>query len=150
MFRCAVGNKNMFCGTTIKQGGDKFYLGTKDHCHPGTPGQHIVTNVVRQMKVKAADKLFEPAGHIVDDVLVHNIDGVPVPSLPQQRSLVRTDNRLRQKDRPKEPTDIDFDLRYEAIPEGKYKIKQNKKFTFDFPLFHIGFVLHGMLIFEVI
>ena len=77
----------MFCGTTIKQVGDKFYLGTKDHCHPGTPGQHVVTNVVtnvvRQMQVKAADKRFEPAGHIVDDVLVHNIDDVPVATATQ-------------------------------------------------------------------
>ena len=87
------------------------------------------------MKLKAADQLFEPAGHIVDDVLVHNIDDVPVPFLPQPqpRTQVRTVNRFRQKDRPKEP--VWGHMRYEAIPEGKYKIKQNKKSHLIFPYF---------------
>ena len=61
--------------------------------------------------------MFKPASAIVDEVFLDNIDDRPCPSLPKPANLARAANRLRQCQRPNDPTDLEFVLQ-EHIPAG--------------------------------
>ena len=87
----------MFCGTTVKQFGDKFVQGSRDHCHPGLPGEHISAQIRSQVKQKAQARVFQPARQIVDEVLICNVDNIPYASLPNPRNLTRLANRSRKR-----------------------------------------------------
>ena len=109
----------MFCGTIVKQVGDSFCLSNKDHCHSGTPGQLAVTTVTSQVKRAALDQPFKPASHIVSGVLVNNVTDVPASSLPKASSLARTADRVRQRQLPQDPVDLNFVLLHDAVPQSK-------------------------------
>lgn len=49
---------------------------------------------------------------------MEEISNAPCPGLPQPDYLARQANRLRQKLRPDDPKDLDFDLEEEHIPTG--------------------------------
>ena len=70
------------------------------------------------VKQKATEDLFKPASAIVDEVFLDNIDDRPCPSLPKPANVVRAANRLRQRQRPNDPTDLEFVLQEEHIPAG--------------------------------
>ena len=80
-----------------------------------------MARVTAQVKRRAGADLFAPASHVVDEVLINNINDATVPSLPKPSSLARTANRTRKKQRPKDPTDLDFIIEHHTIPEGKYE-----------------------------
>lgn len=62
--------------------------------------------------------MFKPAGTIVDAVLLeHQADEVLCPSLPKPVNLRRQANRVRQKTRPADPSDLNFDIENDHIPE---------------------------------
>ena len=70
------------------------------------------------VKQKATEDLFKPASAIVDEVFLDNIDDRPCPSLPKPANLARAANRLRQRQRPNDPTNLEFVLQEEHIPGG--------------------------------
>ncbi|XP_071806979.1 uncharacterized protein [Asterias amurensis] len=76
---CCIRNKLMFCGLIVRQVGQQFTLGIKDHCHSGKPGQLTLATLVTQVREKAADQLFAPASQIVDQALIDNITDAPIP-----------------------------------------------------------------------
>ena len=70
------------------------------------------------VKQKATEDLFKPASAIVDDVLLDNVDDHPCPRLPKPANLARAVNRLRQRQRPNDPTNLEFVLQEEHILAG--------------------------------
>ena len=51
-------------------------------------------------------------------VFLDEIDDRPCPSLPKPANLARATNRLRQRLRPTDPTELGFVLQEEHIPAG--------------------------------
>jgi len=51
-------------------------------------------------------------------VINSKLKNAPCPALPAQENLSRAANRLRQKLRPEEPKDIDFNLEERNLPDG--------------------------------
>ncbi|KAH3774011.1 hypothetical protein DPMN_175382 [Dreissena polymorpha] len=55
--------------------------------------------------------MFESAGSIVEKILREEADDrLPEASRPDYTNLLRNCNRRRQRQRPKDPTDMDFEV----------------------------------------
>ena len=61
---------------------------------------------------------YQPAGMIVQEVLLEQLDSPLCPGMPKVANLVRQANRRRQKSRPVEPKDLEFELNPEHILRG--------------------------------
>ncbi|XP_076047284.1 uncharacterized protein LOC143028802 [Oratosquilla oratoria] len=87
------------------------------------------------MKTKAKDNVFKPATAIVTEVLLENIGSAPCPTLPKADNLTRATNRFRQKNRPKDPKDLEFELQNDHIPveflKGDVKVKDRRHLIFS-------------------
>lgn len=53
----------------------------------------------------------------MDEVLLEELPDAPCPSLPKPEYIARAANRLRQRLRPKDPTDLEFELDDSHIPD---------------------------------
>ena len=63
------------------------------------------------MKEVAVAHVFEPAHVIVDQLLEEGADPrEPEASRPAYQNLLRNCNRIRQKQRPEDPKDMDFEV----------------------------------------
>ena len=51
-------------------------------------------------------------------VLLNELDDGPCTALPKPEFIARAANRLRQKLRPDDPNNLDFDLDEDSVPEG--------------------------------
>ena len=62
------------------------------------------------------------------------LNEAPCPALPQPAHITRAANRLRQKLRPKDPTEIDLELEEGCIPAGFFqadvKVKERRHLIF--------------------
>ena len=61
--------------------------------------------------------IFKPATAIVNEVLLEELTDEPCPSLPKPINLVKAANHLRQRHRPSDPVDLEFELQTEHIPD---------------------------------
>lgn len=61
---------------------------------------------------------FRSAGAIADEVLVAHLTDAPCPAVPKVSNLVRQANRKRQKTRPQDPTDLEFEVDQRHIPDS--------------------------------
>ena len=118
-WQCSVRPKDHPWRATVKQkNNDLFEWNTCSHNHPGEPGAITAAKISVSVKQKATEDLFKPASAIVDEVFLDSIDDRPCPSLPKPANLARAANRLRQRQRPNDPTDLEFVLQEEHIPAG--------------------------------
>ncbi|CAH3114419.1 unnamed protein product, partial [Pocillopora meandrina] len=69
----------------------------------------------------AVEDVFRPAPAIVDEVLLEKLTDAPCPALPKLEFIVRQANRLCQRLRPKEPTELDFSLEENHLPNAFMK-----------------------------
>ena len=70
------------------------------------------------MKSKAVADYFKSAGAIADEVLVAHITDAPCSAIPKVCNLARQANRKRQKTRPNDPTNLEFEIDTRHIPEN--------------------------------
>ena len=61
---------------------------------------------------------FQSAAAIADEVLLEHVTDAPCPAIPRVCNLTRQANRRRQKDRPNNPVDLDFEVNLRHIPDG--------------------------------
>ena len=54
----------------------------------------------------------------MEEVLLEDLKDVPCPCLPKPENIARVANRHRQRLRPQDPTDLNFDVEEEHIPDG--------------------------------
>ena len=65
---------------------------------------------------------FRSAGAIAEEVLVAHVTDAPCSAIPKVSNLARQANRKRQKSRPKDPTDLEFEIEYIQMWEYREKI----------------------------
>ena len=62
-----------------------------------------------EIKIRAAADMFKEASTIVDNVVQEIGDpALPPGSRPKTANLIRQANRVRERKRPKQPSDLDF------------------------------------------
>ena len=123
-WRCCVRNKQVTCPATVTQTSrpcrpSTFAVGSKSHVHQSIPGISVVAKVRAQVKDEAVRNVFEPASNVVDRVLVDvdvNVDA-PMPSLPTITNLARAANYHRRRNKPQDPSDLEFVLQKDHIPK---------------------------------
>lgn len=81
-------------------------------------GAALTARITAKTKKEAVANLFKPASAIVNEVLMEELTEEPCPSLPKPVNLAKAANHLRQRLRPADPIDLDFDLQTEHIPEN--------------------------------
>ena len=85
-------------------------LGPKPHNHPGQVGAGLAARIIAKTKKEAVTNLFKPASAIVNEVLMEALTDDPCPSLPKPVNLAKAANHLRQRLRPADPLDLEFEL----------------------------------------
>lgn len=126
-WRCSVRGKANHCSVVVKQTGDRFFsTGTVSHTHPARPGIRTAIEIKAQCKSKGKVNVFESASNIVSSVNNELCDpSLPEAARPNHNTLIRTLNRARASCRPKDPSDLSFelDLGYleETIPEEFFR-----------------------------
>ena len=78
----------------------------------------LAAKITARAKKDALDDLFKPAMVIVNQVLMEEMTDTPCPSLPKPLNLAKAANYLRQRLRPSDPTDLNFEIDSNHIPEG--------------------------------
>ena len=78
----------------------------------------LAAKIMARAKKEALDDLFKPAMAIVNQVLMEEMTDAPCPSLPKPLNLAKAANYLRQQLRPSDPTDLNFEVDSNHIPEG--------------------------------
>ncbi|XP_064636946.1 uncharacterized protein LOC135493499 [Lineus longissimus] len=109
----------------VTQKGDQFIVGRKAHNHQAQPGAAVVSKITASMKEKAAENVYKSASAIVTEVLLEHVNSGPCPSLPKMSCLTRATNRFRQKNRPQDPTDLEFELQEDRVAENFFKADIN-------------------------
>lgn len=116
---CCVRNKTMWCKASVQQKGAQFTSGSQPHIHPAQLGAATATRVKTAVKKAAINEIFTSAAEIVNKVMLE--EGVatstqPMPALGKPDYLARAANRHRQKSRPEEPSNLDFELNEDHVP----------------------------------
>ena len=66
--------------------------------------------------------------------MLDELTAAPFPALPKPANVARAANRLRQKLRPEQPKDLDFELVEECLPPGFFQadltVKQRRHLIF--------------------
>ena len=70
---------------------------------------------------------------IVNQVLMEEMTDAPCPSLPKPLNLAKAANYLRQRLRPSDPTDLNFEIESNHIPEGFMRGDIKVQLNLDYP-----------------
>ena len=113
LWECTTRWKGMRCDASVKQIGDHFTRGPREHCHPPEKGNSLRTKISMAAKKAALEDLFKPAATITQSLLTDHRDD---DFLPKPENLIRTTNLHKQRKRPKDPVDHDFTVS-DYVPE---------------------------------
>ena len=108
-------------------------LGRNEHNHPGQEGALLAAKITTRAKKDALDDLFKPSMVIVNQVLMEEMTDAPCPSLPKPLNLAKAANYLRQRLRPSDPTDLNFEIDSNHIPEGFMRGDIKVQLNLDYP-----------------
>lgn len=83
------------------------------------------------MKKQASKAVFTSAATIAEDIIRRRLQiGIPCPALPSVQNIARAANRHRQHQRPRHPTDLDFELQEDHVGErfvrADVRVKNNR------------------------
>jgi len=112
----------LVCPATVIERGGGFRRGKHKHTHQGQPGHDIAAEISEEVMTVALDKVFRPALQIVEATILDRVGDFPIAGLPKPTNLARRANRARQKRRPKDPKDLDFEICHQFLPEGKFRL----------------------------
>ena len=105
------------CKASIIQQSGSFDLGSNAHNHVAEVGATLAASITAKVKAKATVDIFRPASAIVEEVLLEDLKDVPCPCLPKPEYIARVANRHRQRLRPQDPTDLNFHVEEDHIPD---------------------------------
>lgn len=92
-------------------------LGKQQHNHTSQVGEALAAKITAKTKKEAVNNLFKPATAIVNQVLLQELTDAPCPTLPKPEHLARAANYLRERLRPSNPRDLDFQLDLDHVPD---------------------------------
>ena len=120
-----------------------YELGSNAHNHPVDIGAALAAQITLKVKARAVADVFKPASAIVEDVLLEDLKDIPCPSLPRPENIARAANRRRQRLRPKDPQDLEFELATDYMP-SEYKftvvsLHKKKKMSSNVLLCYVRF-----------
>ena len=117
-WRCSQRSKAINCGATVRQVGDLYLPGPRDHIHPPVPGSDTAAAIVHVSKVIAQENPFKSAGDIINELIREHVPAdEPLPALPTVDTMQHNANYHRRKQRPKHPRDLDFDIQDEHVAD---------------------------------
>ena len=105
----------------IERNDGSFQIGAHAHNHPADIGAAVSATISAKVKAIAAENIFRPASSIVEEILLQELTDAPCPSLPKPEYIARTSNRFPQRLRPKDPTDLAFELEHDHLPAGFFR-----------------------------
>ena len=105
----------------IERDDGSFQIGAHAHNHPADVGAAVSATISAKVKAIAAENILRPASSIVEEILLQELTDAPCPSLPKPEYIARTANRFRQRLRPKDPTDLAFELKHDHLPAGFFR-----------------------------
>lgn len=105
----------------IERDDGSFQIGAHAHNHPADIGAAVSATISAKVKAIAAENIFRPASSIVEEILLQELTDAPCLSLPKPEYIARTANRFRQRLRPKDPTDLAFELKHDHLPAGFFR-----------------------------
>ncbi|XP_046557952.1 uncharacterized protein LOC124267116 [Haliotis rubra] len=116
-WRCSVRNKKNSCPATATQKGTSFTPSDKPHNH---------TSIL--IKEDATNELLKSAATIVEDAVTTIVEpDAPSGARENMDQLTRIANRARERNRPKDPQDLDFEISTTFIPVGSLKADLTNK-----------------------
>lgn len=109
---CSVRRKVNLCSVLIKQKGDNFYsMATVSHTHPARPGILTTIKIKSQCKNTGLANVFESAINLVSSINNELSDpSRPEAARPNHNTLIRIVNTARASCRPKDPSDMSYDV----------------------------------------
>ena len=84
-------------------------------------GAGLAARITINTKKEAVTNLFKPASAIVNEVPIEELTDDPCPSFPKPVNLAKAANHLRQRLRPANPVDLEFELQLEHIHENSLR-----------------------------
>ena len=99
----------------IERADGVFQIGSNAHNHPAEVETALAATITAKVRQR---QLLMSSDQPRQSVLLDEIQDVPCPCLPKPEYIARAANRRRQRLRPKDPVDLDFELDAENIPDG--------------------------------
>uniref|UniRef100_A0A1I8J146 FLYWCH-type domain-containing protein n=1 Tax=Macrostomum lignano TaxID=282301 RepID=A0A1I8J146_9PLAT len=131
-YRCTQRSRHTpCCATLIRSAGEEFKHGKSGHSHAPTLGASATRKIYRDVKVAASTDVFKSAAQLTDDRLLRELTSSTAANLPNPTNLIRAANRFRERGRPEEPKDLNFQLQLEALPNGFLR-SDVQSFVLDF------------------
>ena len=105
----------------IERDDGSFQIGAHAHNHPTDVCAAVSATISAKVKAIATKNIFQPASSIVEEILLQELNDAPCPSLPKPEYIARTANQFRQRPRPKDPTDLAFELEHDHLLAGFFR-----------------------------
>ena len=118
-WRCSIRTKSVNCPATIRQVGQSFLAGPRQHIHQPNPGSSIAASITAVCKSTAKDQPFTSAAEIATNLVQKYVPTTaPCPALPAIQRIAANANYHRAKNRPQHPSNLTFDIQKENIPDN--------------------------------
>ena len=114
-WRCSV--RSSKCPALVSERDGVFTAGSAQHNHQPIAGIDFSTKLSTTAKNKGKEKVFDSAMSIIEDILLQESQENQV-GIPNPDNLARQVNYARQKQRPANPTSLDFELDNDFIPNN--------------------------------
>jgi len=101
-----------------------FIRGVHAHTCTPQPGRVMAAQIRRDVKASACQRVFDSAGEITEATYLAHVQPGSIellPTLPGKRNLARQANRKRQKVRPNNPDDLNFEIQQQFVAGGFLK-----------------------------
>lgn len=120
-WQCAVRNRKVICCATVKQSDGVFRVTNANHNHPAVIGHKENLQIKAKVREEANANVFVSAGVIATTAISTCMSERPNDDRPALENLIRMANRVRQKKRPSNPTDLNFELDMAHIPDNFFR-----------------------------
>lgn len=120
VWRCTSRKPNNECSGKVWQSGTNFTL-REPHTCDTKKDVHVKLEIVSKAKTLGLASKFVSATAIVEPLLKDKFEQDENFDLPNPSNIARVVNRIREKNRPKNPIDLGFTLKLDNIPVDFYK-----------------------------
>lgn len=122
LWRCPMRNRDVrYCPATVKQDGDTFLRGQKQHVHDATRGAESLARIFRDVREAAIQRPKVKTSVVVQEVLKRNLpEGDPqnCPDVPDVERFCGLVRKYRRMARHEEPNDVNFELMIDHVPDN--------------------------------